>query len=272
MGIASRLAQAVSRQGQDAKVLGTLEAAYRDYVVDLDRKEAVALLEFYRERAKAEDYPKGLGVDFENFATMDIPAYVNYLFDESAFTSFEKLSARVKAGDWDKLWEDPAVRLANALSNEMLKHYPGRQATQGALREGSKAFTAGLMEWEKGKPSYPDANSTMRLTYGHVLPYSPKDAVPYKHYSTVKGVLEKEDPTNPEVGLFELGVVGNRVLLFDTATAVDYFALEEHRLGEHGLTGVGGADEDHVADFVSSVAFHCNDIGLLFLSALGVYT
>ena len=68
------------------------------------------------------------------------------------------------------------------------------------------------------------------------------------------------------VGLFELGVVGDRVLLFDTATAVDYFALEEHRLGEHGLTGVGGADEDHVADFVSSVAFHCNDIGLLFLA------
>ena len=54
------------------------------------------------------------------------------------------------------------------------------------------------MEWEKGKPSYPDANSTMRLTYGHVLPYSPKDAVLYKHYSTTKGVLEKEDPTNPE--------------------------------------------------------------------------
>ena len=198
VGIAGRLAQAVSRQGQDPRVLSALESTYRDYVVDLDRKEAVALLEFYRERAKAEDYPKGLGVDFEDFATMDIPAYVNYLFDESAFTSFDKLSARVKAGDWEKLWEDPAVRLSNALSEAMLKHYPGRQAAQAPLREGSKAFTAGLMEWEKDKPSYPDANSTMRLTYGHVLPYSPKDAVLYKHYSTVKGVLEKEDPENPE--------------------------------------------------------------------------
>ena len=71
-------------------------------------------------------------------------------------------------------------------------------APADAFGEGAKAFTAGLLEWEKGKPSYPDANSTMRLTYGHVLPYSPKDAVLYKHYSTVKGVLEKEDPTNPE--------------------------------------------------------------------------
>ena len=198
VGIAGRLAQAVSRQGQSERALAGIQGTYRDYVVDLDRKEAVALLEFYRERAKPEDYLKGLGVDFEDFATMDIPAYVNYLFEESAFTSYDKVEALAKAGDWDKLWDDPAVRLSNSISNEMLKHYPARQANAGALREGSKAFTAGLMEWEKGKPSYPDANSTMRLTYGHVLPYSPKDAVLYKHYSTVKGVLEKEDPTNPE--------------------------------------------------------------------------
>ena len=198
VGIAGRLAQAVSRQGQSERALAGIQGTYRDYVVDLDRKEAVVLLEFYRERAKPEDYLKGLGVDFEDFATMDIPAYVNYLFEESAFTSYDKVEALVKAGDWDKLWDDPAVVLSNAISNEMLKHYPARQANAGALREGSKAFTAGLMEWEKGKPSYPDANSTMRLTYGHVLPYSPKDAVLYKHYSTVKGVLEKEDPTNPE--------------------------------------------------------------------------
>ena len=198
VGIAGRLAQAVSRQGQSEQALNAIKPTYRDYVVDLDRKEAVALLEFYRERAKAEDYPKGLGVDFEDFATMDIPAYVNYLFDESAFTSFDKVAALANAGDWDKIWEDPAVRLSNAISTEIMKHYPGILGSQDALRAGSKAFTAGLMEWEKGKPSYPDANSTMRLTYGHVLSYSPKDAVLYKHYSTVKGVLEKEDPTNPE--------------------------------------------------------------------------
>ena len=123
---------------------------------------------------------------------------MNYLFDESAFTSYEKAAALVGAGDWDKVWADPAVRLYNAVITEIMERYPAALASQDALAAGSKAFTAGLMEWEKGKPSYPDANSTMRLTYGHVLPYSPKDAVLYKHYSTTKGVLEKEDPTNPE--------------------------------------------------------------------------
>ena len=196
--LAGRLTQAVSRQGQDAKVLETLQPAYRDYVVDLDRKEAAALLEFYRGRAAEEDYPKGLGVDFEDFATMDIPAYVNYLFDESAFTSYDKVAGLVNAGEWDKLWEDPAIRLFNSVMTEIMERYPAMLAPSDEIDKGAKAFTAGLMEWEKGKPSYPDANSTMRLTYGHVQPYSPKDAVLYKHYSTVKGVLEKEDPENPE--------------------------------------------------------------------------
>ena len=198
VGLAGRLTQAISREGQDPKVLEQMQPAYRDYVVDLDRKEAAALLDFYRQRAAEEDYPKGLGLDFEDFGTMDIPSYVNYLFDESAFTSFDKLSELVNAGDWDKVWADPAFRLYNAIITEVMERYPAMLAPADAIDEGAKAFTAGLLEWEKGKPSYPDANSTMRLTYGHVLPYSPKDAVLYKHYSTVKGVLEKEDPTNPE--------------------------------------------------------------------------
>ena len=198
VGHAGRLTQAVSRGGQDPKVLGQIEPSYRDYVVDLDRKEAVALLEFYRQRANKDDYLANLGEGFEDFENLDIPAYVNQLFDESAFTSYEKVAELVNAGEWEKLWADPAVKLFNSIMNSVMKRYPAMLAPSDDIDAGSKAFTAGLMEWEKGKPSYPDANSTMRLTYGHVMPYSPKDAVLYKHYSTVKGVLEKEDPENPE--------------------------------------------------------------------------
>ena len=198
VGLAGRLTQAVARQGEKPEVLNQIKGAYRDYVVELDRKEAVALLTFFRERADQEDYLKSLGVDFEDFATMDIPAYVDYLFDESAFTSYDKIAALVEAGNWEKVWADPAVRLFNSIMTEVMERYPAMLGGEDDLRAGSKAFTKGLLEWEKGKPSYPDANSTMRLTYGHVLPYSPKDAVLYKHYSTVKGVLEKENPDDPE--------------------------------------------------------------------------
>ena len=198
VGLAGRLSQLVTRNGQDASVLKLMEPAYRDYVVDLDRKEARALLDFYRQRADADDYLKSLGVDFDDFGTMDIPAYVDYLFDESLFTSYDKLAAAVNAGDWEKVWADPAVRLSNSIATEIMERYPVMLSGEEDLAAGSKAFTKGLLEWEKGQPSYPDANSTMRLTYGHVLPYSPKDAVLYKHFSTVKGVIEKEDPNNPE--------------------------------------------------------------------------
>ena len=57
---------------------------------------------------------------------------------------------------------------------------------------------AGIMEMRGNSPIYPDANSTLRLTYGHVKPYSPKDAVNYSYITTLKGVMEKEDPKNWE--------------------------------------------------------------------------
>ncbi len=67
-----------------------------------------------------------------------------------------------------------------------------------AVAAASKAFAGGLLEWQAGKPSYPDANFTMRLTYGTVGGYSPKDGVWYSHYTTLDGVMEKEDPDNYE--------------------------------------------------------------------------
>ncbi len=171
-----------------------MKGEYRDYVVDLDKKEAVALLEFYRKNAKAEDYLPGLGGDF---ATLDIPAYVDSLFANSIYTSHEKLTA--SATSLDALMTDPAIGLYNSIITVLMKHY---MASMGgapqSYRDAQKNFAAALLEWQKGKALYPDANSTMRLTYGTVLPYSPKDALVYKYYTTAQGLLEKEDPTNPE--------------------------------------------------------------------------
>lgn len=66
------------------------------------------------------------------------------------------------------------------------------------LDKGNRLFVAGLMEMQKDKNFYPDANSTMRLTYGKVLDYEPRDGVIYKYYTTVDGYLEKEIPGDDE--------------------------------------------------------------------------
>ena len=182
------------QQGQDT--VAAFEAAkepmkemYRDYVKELDRKEAVALLSFYRDRAKPEDYL------WEGFGETDIPAYVENLFDKSVFTSYEKLSACTLA----EMRGDPAIELYNGVATVIMKYLPALYYMPNPKADkASKDFAAALLEWQKGKAMYPDANSTMRLTYGHVLPYSPKDALKYEYYTTSAGLLEKEDPSNPE--------------------------------------------------------------------------
>ena len=187
----------------DARVsamLPMLEKSYRDYSEPLDRKEARALLNFYRERAEKENYPGSFGEGFEDFATLDVDAYVDWLFDNSVFTSLPKLKEALAGDDAENVIEnDPAALLFKATMEKLMALFNSNAAAgDDGYNDAAKAFTAGLLEWEKGKPSYPDANSTMRLTYGHVLPYSPKDAVIYRHYTTLTGVMEKEDPTNPE--------------------------------------------------------------------------
>ncbi|MBR3450345.1 MAG: S46 family peptidase [Bacteroidales bacterium] len=200
VGLYGNLMNVVSREKQrgadDAAALAAaksrLQRSYRDYVVELDRKEAVALLDFYRQNAKPEDFPE---IPDQDFAKMDIPAYVNCLFDNSLFTDFEK----VKDATMEQLSADPAAALYNGIMAKLMKHYENRYAIDDkAYNAARKNFAAALMEWQKGQAMYPDANSTMRLTYGHVLPYSPKDGLKYLHYTTLKGVMEKEDPTNPE--------------------------------------------------------------------------
>ena len=94
---------------------------------------------------------------------------------------------------------DPVNKLSSSIVNVFVK-LRGEQSQEAKdnIKAASKAYTAGLMEWSKGKAMYPDANFTMRLTYGTVKSYSPKDALNYRYYSTIYGVMEKEDPDNYE--------------------------------------------------------------------------
>lgn len=169
-------------------------AAFKDYNEPLERKIATAMLDFYRKNAKPENYLNITGFDF---ATMDIQEYVDWLFDNSIFSSEEKFNA---AGDIavQTVAADPAYAYYNALMDVYMKVLPVQRKWAPQISEGSRKFAAGLLEWEKGKPSYPDANSTMRLSYGTVKAYSPADGILYRYYTTLNGVMEKEDPENYE--------------------------------------------------------------------------
>ena len=172
-----------------------ISGSYKDYSEPTDRKIAKGLLGFYRDNISPEYYLQGLG---EDFATMDIDAYVDSLFDNSIFTSLDKVKEGVAAKGAATISGDPAIALGMACNRVLEECYGKMLDAMKSLDKGRTAYTAGLMEWKKGEPSYPDANFTMRLTYGSVKSYSPADAVLYRYYTTLDGVMEKEDPDNWE--------------------------------------------------------------------------
>ena len=169
-------------------------AQYGDYSPSTDRKVAKAMMKHYRDIADPEYHIKGLP---EDFAAMDIDAFVDNLFDSSALTSAESLKAAIEEKGAEVL-KDPAVVTGMAIYSECLNAQALASESDDDLAKARKTYTAGLLEWKKGEPSYPDANFTMRLTYGTVKGYSPKDAVVYRHYTTLDGVMEKEDLDNWE--------------------------------------------------------------------------
>ena len=179
----------------NAKGLEAMKAVYEDYYAPLDKEETAALLKFYREKARPENYPD-LG---EDFATLDIDKYVDELFRTTVLTSYEKAAEAIGKDGIAAIRHDPVNKLSSSIVNVFVKlRGDQNQEAKDNIKAASKAYTAGLMEWQKGKAMYPDANFTMRLTYGTVKSYSPKDALNYRYYSTIYGVMEKEDPDNYE--------------------------------------------------------------------------
>ena len=162
-------------------------AVYKDYNLALDRKEASALMNHYLANVKPEDK---IAIELNE-------AYLDDLFANSVFTSEEKMTAAMAEEGFD-YHNDPAFKLYSAIRDKALAFQGEMKKSSAGLDKATKAYTAGQLEWKDGEPIYPDANSTMRLTYGTVKSYSPKDGVIYKHYTTLKGVMEKEDPDNYE--------------------------------------------------------------------------
>ena len=162
------------------------DAIYKDYDANVDRKVAKAMVEHYLANVKPEDK---IDVSIEE---------IDAMFDNSVYTSLEKKNAAVAAGvDLDK---DPAKLFYDKIIDGLRKLNPTTPPSVNPkdLAAAQKAFTAGQLEWRKGEAIYPDANMTCRLTFGNVKSYSPKDGVIYNYYTTLKGVMEKEDPDNYE--------------------------------------------------------------------------
>ena len=198
IGVAGAFAKDDNETAQNlAKSLeGRVNTFFINYSVNTDRKVAKAMIKVFKDKVKKSDLPSFYNTIDNEFAG-NIDAYVDYVFDRSVFTSKEKIDEALKSGK-DAILKDPALALGKSIFEMMPKLQAQLAKANVPYAKGYKAYIAGQLEMNKGKAMYPDANSTMRLTYGQILSYSPKDAVLFEYITTLKGVMEKEDPNNWE--------------------------------------------------------------------------
>ncbi len=165
---------------------------FDDYEPQLDKKVMKTMIETYMEMVDTSKYPAFVK---EEIKTKDnINQWVNNLFEKSIFVDTAKLAEYLESPELEKLQNDPAFAAGNEIIGTYRSLAGQLQALSSSYDKGQRLFVAGLMKMNKDKEYYPDANSTMRLTYGTVGGYDPKDAVHYKYYTTLEGVMEKEDP------------------------------------------------------------------------------
>ena len=171
----------------------------KDYNPEVDRKVSKQLIALYAKLIPAEQRISIFKQINENFGG-NTDAFVDACFDKSVFRSQAALDAFLQNPDIKTLREDLMVQYSKSVKDGYNATSNAMKAETDAYNLAHKTWVAGMLELKakNGTPVYPDANSTLRLTYGKIGSYEPADGMEYLYYTTLKGVMEKEDPNNPE--------------------------------------------------------------------------
>lgn len=189
-------------RNEQQKQIRLLDMAYhrfadKDYAPEVDKKIAKVMLKEYRRLVPAKSQPAYFSLIDKKFKG-DVDRFVDYLFDKSIYGSeenFDKFKTRpsVKA-----LEQDPMILFAKSVQEEKANLNAALADFDTGYALAHKEYVKGLLAMYQDKANFPDANFSLRLTYGQVKGYRPKDAVYYNCQTTLDGVMEKEDSTNWE--------------------------------------------------------------------------
>ena len=179
---------------EDAKdnFLKVAESFYKDYNATIDENTLAAVLSLYANDVPKEFQPELL-ISLNDKYKGDFKKFASNYFKKSPFKSFDLFKSWLFS---DKLSVKMIEKdLVYQLKNEFLDVYRAKVMTPKSTfdsdyNKGMRLFVDGLQKMGMNKAS--DANSTMRFTYGNVLPYDPADAVHYDFYTTLEGVMQKE--------------------------------------------------------------------------------
>lgn len=170
---------------------------FSEYQADVDRKLAQALWGMWMENVPADQQPS-IFAEVRDSMGGDLSVLVNDVYDNSIYASKEALEAWLETMDFDALGEDQGGKVASSFIAAYFASQGGNAEVSEKMEKGYRLFTDGLRQAMPEKVFAPDANSTLRMTWGVVGSYDPQDAVHYDYVTTIDGVMQKEDPTNDE--------------------------------------------------------------------------
>ena len=171
---------------------------FKDFDVLTEKKILAALFEMYSTDVPLELQPS-LFAEIKKKYKGNMNKYADYVFSKSIFANPAKMNAFLNNPQVNVLEKDPAyIAMKTILGEFRSKIGPYLGLIYKSLDETNHLYLKAYIEWKKEKQLYPDANFSMRLTYGTVQDYNAKDAVHYLPQTHLNGIIEKEDSLNDE--------------------------------------------------------------------------
>ena len=163
----------------------------------VEKKTFAEMLKTYKNAFKGEELPEIYTLIDKKFKG-DIDAFADDVYEHSIFATPERIKAFLANPKPKAIGKDYAYLMYKSMSKVLRDHYADFGGASNAVAENDHVFVKGLREYyaatQPGKSLYPDANSTMRMSYGSVQDYMPADAVHYDYVCTANGILEKYVP------------------------------------------------------------------------------
>jgi hypothetical protein len=181
-----------------AQVQAAADGFFKDYNAEVDQKITAAMFRLIAEDVE-EDLQPTVIADIRKKYKGNFDAWAKAVFSNSMLVDRNKLDAFLAKPTLKAMEKDLGVQAMESC----ITHFrnilgPAVGASEADTDRGYRLMVAAMREKDPTRMWYPNANSTPRLTYGKVGSYYPADAVWYKHVTTHRGILEKEDPTNEE--------------------------------------------------------------------------
>ncbi len=170
---------------------------FKDYNETIDRNLLASMLKMYHENVPVDQQPEYLKKMNSKYKG-NFNKYADYIFKKSMFASKDKVEAFLASPNGKKLAKDPAMVAVNAFFDNYYENKNIIKEANEKLEKGHRLYIAGLQAMNPETNYAPDANFTMRLTYGTVQDYYPADAIHYEYFTTMDGIMQKEDPDNWE--------------------------------------------------------------------------